>query len=306
MTELNDILWFEGEEILNYLGLGEEEIDEALLDLNIDARGQSVGIAGGTGGSVSNDMTEGFEDRCKKAEQKGLVEVKAELNPAEANKCEMIIKDDSGKKHYFTTPERAADLEKAYSRDKSSEQLDEFIGPSVASIAGASVANNLIDKAFESCENKEALIEADLLDAVFDSEEFNTPISDQEVRGILSSTKFHENFNLDLVEEFDENSFDNHINNYLKEVYENVSEFKTTTCETQNNNFIIEGVITFKNGNTRNTRFKFEAINETLVGTNIDLAEGKAFIANYKIDNNKLITENFKYNYKIKGISIKN
>lgn len=115
-------------------------VGEALVgdvNINLDARGQSVGLLKGQGGEVHNDMTEGFEDICKKVKQKGFVEVKVELNPAEANKCEWKIKDDLGKTHYFTTPELAADLEKAYSRNESSEQLDEFIGPAVASIAGA-------------------------------------------------------------------------------------------------------------------------------------------------------------------------
>ena len=298
MTELNDILWFEGEEILNYLGLGEEEIDEALLDLNIDARGQSVGIAGGTGGSVSNDMTESFEDACKKAEQKGFVEVKVELNPAEANKCEMRIKDDSGKNHYFTTPERAADLEKAYSKG---ENLDEFIGPAITTIAGASVANNLVNKAFESCEDKEALTEADLLDAVFDSEEFNKPISDEEVRRILKNTKFHENFNLDLVEDFDEKSFDNHVNGYLKEVYENVNSFETTRCEIKHNKLVVEGLIKFNSGNAKETTFVFEAVNNSLIGKNIDLAQKKAFALKYNVNNSTLFTEGFKYKYSIEN-----
>lgn len=69
-----------------------EDMDEALVNLNLDARGQSVGMFRGQGGEVHNTMTE----------------------------------------------------------DK--EELDEFIGPAVASIAGATVANNLVNKAFEDLE----------------------------------------------------------------------------------------------------------------------------------------------------------
>ena len=78
-----------------------EEFDEALLNLNLDARGQSVGIAGGTGGAMGGVTNESKGD------------------------------------------------------------LNEFIGPAITSIAGASVANNLINNAFESLKESTDLLADD-------------------------------------------------------------------------------------------------------------------------------------------------
>ena len=109
-------------------------VGEALVgdvNINLDARGQSVGLLKGQGGEVHNDMTE----------------------------------------------------------DK--ENLDEFIGPAVASIAGAAgaasvaksaagVVNSLVS------EDIEELKEAGDLDTLLDSEEFKKPISEAEVENILA------------------------------------------------------------------------------------------------------------------------
>lgn len=67
MTELNDLLWFDTDWVFDMLGIGEEsenieddeEFEEGVslpnLNVNIDASGQSVGLLGGTGGTVTNE-----------------------------------------------------------------------------------------------------------------------------------------------------------------------------------------------------------------------------------------------------------
>jgi hypothetical protein len=231
----------------------------------------------------------------------------------------MIIQDDSGKKHYFTTPERAADLEKAYSRGESSEQLDEFIGPAVASIAGAAAAASVAKSVFGE-EVEEPLHEDGNVDALFDSEEFKKPISEEEVDRIIAK---HESIEEDIepgietelairdfvdtwesVEEIDEESLDKLTENYLTEVYSNVKSFKTTDCALEENKLMIEGTITFNSGKTKNTKFIYEAKKENdkfiLEGLNADFATEKAFILNCNLDAaNRLVVESLNYKYTI-------
>lgn len=105
--------------------------------------------------------------------------------------------------------------------------------------------------------------------------------------------------NFEELEDFDEESFEESVSNYLKEVYENVASFKTSNCKVVDKKFVIEGVINFNSGNTKNTSFSFEAVNNNLTGINEDLAESKAFTLNYKVEDKTLITESLAYSYKI-------
>ena len=238
------------------------ETKEALVgdvNINLDARGQSVGLLKGQGGEVHNDMTE----------------------------------------------------------DK--ENLDEFIGPAIASIAGASVANNLVNKAFS--EEVEELKEAGDLDTLLDSEEFKKPISEAEVDRILAK---YESLEEDVepgieselaiqdivdtwesVEEIDEESLDKLTENYLTEVYSNVKSFKTTDCSLAENKLVVEGKITFNSGKTKNTKFIYEATKTAdnklvLEGLNADFATEKAFVLNCNLDTaNRLVVESLNYKYTI-------
>jgi hypothetical protein len=71
------------------------------------------------------------------------------------------------------------------------ENLDEFIGPAVASIAGAAGAASVANSAAGVInslvsEDIEELEEASDLDTLLDSEEFKKPISEAEVENILA------------------------------------------------------------------------------------------------------------------------
>ena len=109
----------------------------------------------------------------------------------------------------------------------------------------------------------------------------------------------------EVDDEIDENLFDNLINKYCTKVYENVKEYKTTTGYTQDNNLVLEGLLTFKSGKTANTKFIFEKkmIKENqvkYVGLNESFSKGKkAFALNCKVENNKILAESLSYNYKV-------
>lgn len=109
------------------------------------------------------------------------------------------------------------------------------------------------------------------------------------------------------VDEFDEESFDDLGESYLKKVYENVNSYKTSTIKSDGNKIIVEGVINFNSGKSKKTSFIFEsnAITNSgkvkFIGENAQITRGrKAFTITGKIDGKKFISESLNYNYRQK------
>lgn len=113
------------------------------------------------------------------------------------------------------------------------------------------------------------------------------------------------------VEDFDEDSFDELGESYLKSVYENVSSYKTTDVSSQGNTLVVEGLIKFNSGKIKPTKFVFEAKTATknnklrFIGENKNITRGrKAFTLTGTLNENKsFITERFNYNYMTKNES---
>ncbi len=84
------------------------------------------------------------------------------------------------------------------------------------------------------------------------------------------------------AEDFDESYFNKQVTDYLTEVYSNVKNFETTSCNQKEGKLIIEGLITFNSGKTRQTVFEFtekERSNTNILfeGLNKDFSADKAF-----------------------------
>ena len=145
----------------------------------------------------------------------------------------------------------------------------------------------------EPCETKETSE---------DNAEVIKPISDETRDSI-------ENGETDVdIEDMDTDAFDELGESYLKRVYENVSAYKTSKVSTQDNKFVVEGLITFDSGNQKSTSFVFESANCTkdgrlkFIGENMQIAKGeKAFSLIGTADNKKFVTESFNYNYRAKN-----
>ena len=111
-------------------------------------------------------------------------------------------------------------------------------------------------------------------------------------------------------EDFDD-SFDTQVNEYLKEVYSNIKEYKSTGCSAKNKTLVVEGIISFNSGKTKKTKFVFEhakTVNNKLVyfGLNESFSpEVKAFRMTCRAEKTKLISESFRYVYKINESLIK-
>lgn len=128
------------------------------------------------------------------------------------------------------------------------------------------------------------------------------------IKPVSSDTKDKIEVSQDTVDvdfdEFDEKGFDQLGENYLRNVYENVKSFKTTSVATCGNKLKLEGIITFKSGKAGKTNFIFESYKATksgklkFIGENKQFAKGKkSFTLTGRLNGNKLVCESLNYNY---------
>ena len=108
------------------------------------------------------------------------------------------------------------------------------------------------------------------------------------------------------IEDFDEDSFDELGESFLRKTFSNVKSFNTMkiTEDKNNNKLIIEGMITFKSGSKKPTTFKFTPTTigknnkVKFFGENLTVNKGKkAFRLSGRMIGNKLITESLTYNF---------
>ena len=110
------------------------------------------------------------------------------------------------------------------------------------------------------------------------------------------------------IDEFDEETFDELGESFLKNTYENVKGYKTESIKEQDGNkLVIEGLITFNSGKVKKTSFIFEAKDITksgkvrFIGENCQLSRGKkSFTVAGKVQEGKFISESLNYNYRAK------
>lgn len=110
------------------------------------------------------------------------------------------------------------------------------------------------------------------------------------------------------IDEFDEDTFDELGESFLKNTYENVESYKTESIKEQDGNkLVVEGLITFSSGKVKKTSFIFEAKDITksgkvrFIGENCQLSRGKkSFTVAGKIQEGKFISESLNYNYRAK------
>ena len=140
-----------------------------------------------------------------------------------------------------------------------------------------------------------------------ESEEVITPIEPEVQSEINDNVEDGGEIEIDM-DEFDEESFDELGENYLKEVYENVKSFKTSNVSLVKDKLVVEGVIKFTSGKSKKTNFIFESREATksgkvrFIGENKEIARGrKSFTVTGRVDNKKFMSESLNYNYGVKG-----
>lgn len=269
----------------------EENVEEEQEELNESAKESDLSKKL----KEHNDYIETLQDEIKKEEEavkvaknefikklheNNLASLKAALDKAipEEVKAEEAIDD-------LPTPEEAAE-ELPDSKTELTEQLDAKEMPIKESASEVS-----------DSEIKELL----------NSEEFNTPISDEEVDRIIKDEKNLKEGKcknvFEMLEDFDEVSMNSCMTKALTEVYSNVKNFEMTECSLNESSLVVEGKINFNSGKTRETSFVFTEGKEpkVLCGINEDLDKNGSFNICYGIDNNKMFVESLKYSYHVEN-----
>ena len=147
--------------------------------------------------------------------------------------------------------------------------------------------------------------EAGDFETLMNSDEFQKPISDSEVRAMLAAESEDETKAESLdnvfakVDELKETALESMISDSLVEMYGNVAGFRLKDCSYADNKFMVEGVIHFASGKTRNTTYTFneafiDANKVTLRGLNEKLGADKQFYITGYSENKTFITESFK------------
>ena len=114
-----------------------------------------------------------------------------------------------------------------------------------------------------------------------------------------------ETVNMDDFEECDENCLEECLRESLTNVYENIRTFNVIDCSIDAGKFIVEGLISFKSGATRETKYVFTEATKLgdtvkLTGSNNMLASDGKFVLEGKLaEGNNLITESFSYKYHV-------
>ena len=168
-----------------------------------------------------------------------------------------------------------------------------------------------VDVAIEEDLEAEEPLTEDAIDGLFDDLWSDKQPTEEETMAALASfDNGAEDPEEEAFDEFDD-AFDTQVTEYLGEVYSNVEKYESTDCTAKDKTLVVEGKITFKSGKTKTTKFVFEnikhindkivyrGINESLTGTT------KAFRMTCRAEGTKLISESFRYSYKINESLVK-
>lgn len=154
----------------------------------------------------------------------------------------------------------------------------------------------------ESLEEVEVKTDTDKIkissETITKDDEMAIPVTDDTRDEIIADGEKEDT--VDDIEEFDEESFDELSESYLKKVYNNVDGYKTSNVSFNKSGLCVEGIISFKSGNKKNTQFIFESRDngKRFVGENKQITRGKkAFTVKGSIKDGKFITESFNYKY---------
>ena len=110
------------------------------------------------------------------------------------------------------------------------------------------------------------------------------------------------------IEDFDDESFDELGESYLRRCYENVNSYETSKISEQSDgSYLIEGKIGFDSGNIKDTQFVFNKKIDSqgklkLEGYNNQISKGKkTFKLNCSVKDKTIVCESLNYNYKGKN-----
>lgn len=137
-----------------------------------------------------------------------------------------------------------------------------------------------------------------------------TEVVDAPVEPVVVDTEIEAPVEVEDEFVIDESTYEPLVNKFLVETYENVKDYKLTKSTCNGNKICLEGIITFKSGNTTPTKFilassPFKKVEKTkLVGMNETFSNSrKSFIFTGNKVDNKFVFESFNYSYNVKTLN---
>lgn len=271
---------------------------------------------------VSEEELSGFEETEKATSEEGIDfdAEPTEETPVEEDPTEESAEEpgEEEQKKSEKTNESLTEEVAAEAFDHKTEESDqELYGTdnAIVKCKAADVVSHAEDEKPVDCEGEKKPLEKPLtedalpaatnanIDKLLDSEEFKEPISEEEVERIFAEQD-EDMEALDDAEDIDDDSVNECVSGFLKEVYENVDGFKMTSCGLKESVLTIDGDIAFKSGNSNSTRFVFDKTGQYyrhtfLEGCNEAFGSDSSFKADFSVKDGVLKFENLSYSYSI-------
>lgn len=255
-----------------------EELDDKELDDKLEAHNEYIEYLRTVITQEEETLEKTENAQVKDAIQRRIDAFKADLETAlpEAVKNDEAIAEETVEAEETTAEESTAETEEV------NESLTEAL-----------------------CEDTNTDVSDAEFEQLMNSSEFKKPISDTAVRAMLTMEDEPQEKEESLdnifsgVEELKEDILECMISDSLVEMYSNVAGFRLKDCSYTDSKLMIEGVIHFTSGNTRNTTYTFneafaEAGKVTLRGLNEKLGLDKQFHITGRTENKTFITESLK------------
>ena len=266
--------------------LVEELADDKELDDKLEAHNEYIEYLRGAIAQEEEKLEKATNEQVKVAIQRNIDAFKADLENAlpEAVKNSSDIEEAPVEESAEETNEESS--VETQEEDNSAEEVE-------------------VNESLTESLHEEAAVSDEEFEQLMNSSEFKKPISDTAVRAMLATedepTEKEESLDniFKDVEELKEDILECMISDSLVEMYGNVAGFRLKNCSYVDNKFMVEGVIHFTSGNTRNTTYTFneafvKADKVTLQGLNEKLGLGKQFHITGHTENKTFITESLK------------
>ena len=193
-------------------------------------------------------------------------------------------------------------------KEECKEDCKESVTESVEEV---SVKTDKEDISVKTDEQGKVSVETSVREETDEGAEEIAPVSDEVKAEIEDDSEAEIGDEIDVeMTDFDEESFDELGEAYLKKAYSNVDSYKSVSATANDNRITVEGVIKFKSGNEKKTKFVLESKEVTksgksrFVGENLQIAKGKkSFTILGTLSEGKFVTESFGYDYKTKDKS---
>lgn len=265
--------------------LNEELTDDKELDDKLEAHNEYIEYLRAAIAQEEEKLEKATNEQVKVAIQRNIDAFKSDLENALPDAVKNEIAAEKSSEETSTD-----EVKEEPSVEDTTEEISEEVTESLTEALHETADTEVSDAEFEQLMN---------------SSEFKKPISDVAVRAMLDMEKepAEKEESLDNVfsdvEELKEAALESMISDSLIEMYGNVAGFRLKNCSCTDNKFMVEGVIHFTSGNTRNTTYTFNeafvaADKITLRGLNEKLGTDKQFYITGYTENKTFITESLK------------